>query len=64
MCNDRYCTIEESIVQSMKEKELHKQGKIRLRSWHEILEEFEEWDREIKLMEDRFEYLGVVENWM
>lgn len=35
----RYCTVYESLRQSLKEVKLHRQGKIKLNTWDEFLEE-------------------------
>lgn len=34
----RYCTVYESLRQSLKEVKLHRQGKIKLNTWDEFLE--------------------------
>ena len=39
----RYCTIENSIIQSLKEVQLMREGKIPKRSWKDLLDKIEIW---------------------
>ena len=59
--NDLHEDVKASILQGLKEVELHKQGRIKLRSWDDLIIEMKEWDIEIEFEEDRFEYIGVYE---
>ena len=38
----RYCSVYESLKESLKEVKLHKQGKIQLKTWDELYEELQE----------------------
>lgn len=38
----RYCSVYESLEESLKEVKLHRQGKIKLKTWDELYKELQE----------------------
>lgn len=43
---ERYCSVYESLKESLKEVKLHKEGKIHLDTWDDFLEELKEEDND------------------
>ena len=46
MKQTRPCTISESIIQSCKEVKMMREGKLRKKTWAELVEEMKSWDTE------------------
>ena len=45
---ERYCTVSESLEQSLKEVKLMREGKIPKKTWREYREEWEKWAKEVE----------------
>lgn len=45
---ERYCTVKESIEQSLKEVKLMREGKLPKKTWRECREEWDKWAKEVE----------------
>lgn len=45
---ERYCTVAESLEQSLKEMQLIREGKLPKKTWKECMKEWDKWAKEVE----------------